>query len=176
MKPENYILKYDEKYINNAISNVANDINNFIEKNSLEKNDILILPILKGAMCFATDLMKKLNFKFEVDFLKASSYHNNKQTSEVLVDLECVSVKNKIVILIDDICDSGKTLKELEEIILKNGATKVYTAVLLKRTISSAYTPTWVGILDESGDWFVGFGMDDCQKWRQLPQIYVIKH
>ncbi len=176
MNQNKYKLKYDKNYIDNAILNMANDINNFVKKEKIEKEDILILPILKGAVCFASDLLRRLTFELEIDFLKASSYHDNEQTSQVLVDIQGVSVKDKIVILLDDVCDSGKTLKKLEQIILENGAKKVYTAVLIKRDVESVYTPTWIGIHDSSADWFVGFGMDDCQKWRQLPEIYIIEH
>ncbi|MGI6680849.1 MAG: phosphoribosyltransferase [Bdellovibrionota bacterium] len=176
MIPTDFKLKYDKNCIDDAISNVADKMNKFFNKKDFKNDDIVALTILKGAMFFSIDLMKKLAFNFSVDFLKASSYHSNKQSTEILIDAKNVFVKDKTVILLDDICDTGITLYELSNILKNYGAKEVYSAVLLKRLgTTSKYKPNWVGFVDKSKDWFVGYGMDDAQKWRQLPEIYVKK-
>ena len=170
--PNELKLRYNKNFIDDALNKIADKMNAFFLNEKYNNQEILILVILNGALYFAADLTRKLDFNAEVASVKASSYTNNKQGGEVKIQINGADVKDKIVILMDDICDTGHTLEKLSKTILEMGAKEVYSATLLLKQANTYFIPTFSGIIYEGDDWFVGYGMDDSQKFRHLPEIY----
>ena len=170
--PKDFKLKYDESLIDDAISKIADNMNKFFMTQDFKDKKILILAVLNGALYFTADLTRKLKFNAEVASIKASSYTNNKQGDSVQIQGYGFNVKDKVIILIDDICDTGHTLKMLSKTMKELGAKEVYSVSLLQKKANTCFVPTFSGIVYDGDDWFVGFGMDDSEYYRHLPKIY----
>ncbi|WP_173933371.1 hypoxanthine phosphoribosyltransferase [Chelativorans sp. Marseille-P2723] len=143
-------------------------------------NDLLVVSVLKGSFIFAADLIRAMHdagISPEVEFIMISSYGGGTTSGEIRVlrDIES-DVKGRDVLLIDDILESGKTLKFTRDLLLSRGARSVSTAVLLdKRSRRQAELEAdFVGF--ECPDYFVvGYGMDVAHAFRELPFVGVIR-
>jgi hypoxanthine phosphoribosyltransferase len=144
--------------------------------------DLLVVSILKGSFVFAADLIRAMHdsgLSPEVEFIFISSYGTGTVSGEVKVlrDIDN-DVKGRDVLLIDDILESGKTLKFTRELMLSRGARSVSIAVLLdkrmRRQSDSAIDADFVGF--ECPDYFVvGYGMDVAHAFRELPFVGVVQ-
>jgi hypoxanthine phosphoribosyltransferase len=144
--------------------------------------DLLVISILKGSFIFAADLIRAMHdmgLSPEVEFIFISSYGAGTTSGEVRVlrDIDN-DVRGRDILLIDDILESGKTLKFTRELMLSRGAASVSIAVLLdkrmRRQSQSAIDADFVGF--ECPDYFVvGYGMDVAHAFRELPFVGVVK-
>ena len=139
------------------------------------RRSVVFVGILNGAFMFFSDLVKKIELPIEIDFVRVKSYDGqNRKEIKFIKDLE-VDVKGKHVYLVDDIIDSGHTMKFLMDKFSERGAVHVTpVAAILKENlvISEALC-----ILKSPQDspWFVGYGMDDeYGKFRNLDTIFKI--
>jgi len=145
-----------------------------------EYKDLIVIAVLKGSFIFAADLiraMHELKIEPEVEFISLASYGSGTEAGEVRVlrDIES-EVKDRDVLLIDDILESGNTLKFARELMLERGARKVEVAVLLDKTMrrKADIFANYVGF--ECPDYFVvGYGMDVGHAFRELPFVGVVK-
>jgi hypoxanthine phosphoribosyltransferase len=142
--------------------------------------DLLVISILKGSFIFAADLIRAMHdtgLSPEVEFIFISSYGAGTTSGEVRVlrDIDN-EVAGRDVLLIDDILESGKTLKFTREMMLERGARSVAIAVLLDKHSKrqTELTADFVGF--ECPDYFVvGYGMDVAHAFRELPFVGVVK-
>ena len=124
------------------------------------RKSVVFVGILNGAFMFFSDLVKKIKLPIEIDFVRVKSYDGqNRKEIKFIKDLE-VDIKGKHVYLVDDIIDSGHTMKFLMDKFSERGAIRVTpVAAILKENlvISEALC-----ILKYSQDspWFIGYGMD----------------
>ncbi|CAM9138667.1 hypoxanthine phosphoribosyltransferase [Mycoplasma marinum] len=135
---------------------------------------IMIIGLLKGAYVFTSDVARSVkNPNLEVEFMVAKSYSNGSSTGEVQIILDLKKeVKNKNVILVEDIVDTGRTLSKVKDLMLFRGAKKVEIAVMCtkpsRREISVEIDyPSFV-IPNEI---VVGYGLDYNEKFRHLPYV-----
>ncbi len=143
-------------------------------------DNLLVISILKGSFIFAADLIRAMHdagVEPEVEFIFISSYGAGTTSGEVRVlrDIDN-DVHGRDILLIDDILESGKTLKFTRELMLSRGAKSVSIAVLLdKRTRrQTEIDADYVGF--ECPDYFVvGYGMDVAHAFRELPYVGVVK-
>ena len=143
-------------------------------------DDLLVISILKGSFVFAADLIRALHdtgLSPEVEFIFISSYGAGTVSGEVRVlrDIDN-EVRGRDVLLIDDILESGKTLKFTRELMLSRGAKSVSIAVLLdkREKRQTDLDADFVGF--ECPDYFVvGYGMDAGHAFRELPFVGVVK-
>lgn len=140
------------------------------------KNPILI-GVLNGSFVFLSDLIRDLDIECEIDFLKLSSYGNEKISSGdvmILKELNC-NPSGRDVIIIEDIVDTGATIDYLYDLIKEYKPSSVKFATLLykKEKCKTNLEIDYVGF--EIEDKFcVGYGMDCAQKYRNLKDIYVL--
>ncbi len=142
--------------------------------------DLLVISILKGSFIFAADLIRAMHdtgLAPEVEFIFISSYGAGTTSGEVrlLRDIDN-EVAGRDVLLIDDILESGKTLKYTRELMLSRGAKSVSIAVLLDKHTKrqTDLTADFVGF--ECPDYFVvGYGMDVAHAFRELPFVGVVR-
>jgi hypoxanthine phosphoribosyltransferase len=138
---------------------------------------LLVVPILKGSFVFAADLIRafyRASLLPEVDFMMLASYRERTTSSgqiEVLRDIS-TDVRDRDVLLIDDILESGRTIAYAKDLLAARGARRVFTAVLLDKPGHRA------GEIDadfrgfECPDRFVvGYGMDMAHAYRELPFV-----
>jgi hypoxanthine phosphoribosyltransferase len=178
--PANFSPVFSEKEIANRIKVLGQEISGWCEgvwKDS--HTDVLVLPVLRGGVFFFADLVRQLTTSVEVDPIRTAAYEtgvNGVQKDAVSVYAEELAVKGRVVLVVDDVCDSGRTLEALEKTLLEKGAREVRTVVLIRRLLDApSFVPCWVGFQYKGPEWFVGYGMDDNQRWRNLPGVYVIK-
>lgn len=140
--------------------------------------DLVVVGILKGAVVFLADLIRSISVPLYMDFMAVSSYGTSTQSSgvvRILKDLD-ISLENKDVLIVEDIIDTGLTLKYLVENLEARGAISVKVCTLLDKP---ARRKTQVAI-DYNGfeipdEFVVGYGLDYNNKYRNLPAVYVLK-
>jgi hypoxanthine phosphoribosyltransferase len=145
-----------------------------------EYQDLLVISILKGSFIFAADLIRAMHDTGaapEVEFMFISSYGAGTTSGEVRVlrDIDN-DVAGRDVLLVDDILESGKTLKFTRELMLERGAKSVSIAVLLDKHMrrQTDLVADFVGF--DCPDYFVvGYGMDVGHAFRELPFVGVVK-
>lgn len=141
--------------------------------------DILAIPILRGGIFFFADLVRNIRHSVEIASARTWAYETDQravQKAKVEVNITEVPAKGRAVLLVDDICDSGKTLHALTQALLGSGARVVKSAALVRREVKDqVFAPDWAGFEYQGSEWMVGYGMDDCDRWRNLPGIYIIR-
>lgn len=172
--PKNYTLIFSKEEISKRTLEIANDISSWVFKNG-HQNNIAIIPLLNGGIFFAADLVR--NFPFSVDIIpiKASAYESDgvepKNKKVEIPDKD--KLIGKIVLVVDDIYDTGSTLKVVKETLNSIGITSIFSVVMIYRTPNKS-KPDWFGFQYDKPDWLVGYGLDNNQKWRNLPSIFKI--
>lgn len=156
------------------IKKIIDDLSIVINKDYKDKNPIII-GLLNGCIPFMSDLVKKLKFKLTLSYIKVSSYEGMNSGFVKLLD-DIPNVNNKDVILIDDICDTGKTLLHLTNLIYQNNAKSVKTIVLLDKKDSRVvdFNPDYYGSY-VTNEFVVGYGLDYNEEYRNLPYIGILK-
>ena len=136
----------------------------------------LVVGLLKGCVPFMTSLIMHMDIHIEMDFMVASSYHGTSSGDvQIKKDLSC-SVKDRYIIIVEDIVDTGKTLKTISDILSIRGAKSIVIVTLLdkpERRITDI-KPKYVGY-QIPNEFAVGFGLDYNEKYRNLPFIGVLK-
>lgn len=138
----------------------------------------LAVGVLKGALPFMTDLMKRFESFIEVDFMDVSSYGNATVSSgevKILKDLN-TSVEGRDVLIIEDIIDSGLTLSYLVDLFKYRKAKSIKIVTLLDKPSGRKVklTADYVGF-EVPDEFVVGFGLDYAEKYRNLPYIGILK-
>lgn len=140
--------------------------------------DLILLGILKGSVMFMAELMKQVTIPCEMDFMAVSSYGNSTQSSgivKIVKDLDS-EIKGKHILIVEDIIDSGITLKYLTKYLGARNPASVDIACLLnkKERRKEDVFAKYIGF--EVPDYFlVGFGLDYAEKYRNLPYIGILK-
>lgn len=137
----------------------------------------IMLGILKGVILFYTDLIRTVRIPLEVDFMAASSYRNGTTSGELVIKKDAsVNLKDRHVIIVEDIVDSGHTLTLLKkEILSRNPASVKVVALLDKQERREVpFEPDIVGF-DCPNEFVVGYGLDYDERYRNLPYIGVLK-
>lgn len=178
--PSHYKLIYNRVQIGEAVRNIAQQVSPWLkETQDKTGQDVLALPIMRGGIFFFCDLARQFEHSVEMRIARTWGYDVGTQNAskEIQMDLSDVQAKDRSILLVDDICDSGRTLKALQQNLLKAGARAVRSAVLIRRLIEPlTYEPEYCGFEFLGPDWFVGYGMEDGEKWRNLPEIYTIEN
>jgi len=146
-----------------------------IEKDFAGK-EITMLGILKGSFIFLSDLIREISLPVECDFIKLSSYKSKEKGKLKIEFLNSLSLKGKNVIIVEDIVDTGCTLKEIIKKIEKEKVAVVKTCVLIikkkKRKCKLKIDYSGFKISDK---FVVGYGLDFDEKYRNLDYIGYIK-
>lgn len=140
--------------------------------------DLLLVCVLKGAVIFVSDLMRKIDIPLDIDFMAISSYGSNTQSSgvvRILKDLN-TAIEGKHVLIVEDIIDSGLTLSYLVDNLKSRGPASVEICTILdkpeRRTTDLEIKYTGFQVPDK---FVVGYGLDYAEKYRNLPYIAVLK-
>ena len=138
----------------------------------------LIVSVLKGSYVFMADLTRAIDLPLTVDFMAVSSYGAGTVSSgqvEIKKDLSD-SIEGKDLIIVEDILDSGNTLAFLKEYFLTKGAASITIVTLLDKPSRrvKAITADLAGFVVPD-EFVVGYGLDYCQRYRNVPYIGVLK-
>lgn len=163
---------FSAEEIQNRVKEMAEEISR-----DLAGEPVLVVGILKGAFVFCADLLRQLTVPTQVDFMAVSSYGNATESSgviRILKDLD-IPVEGQHVLLVEDIVDSGLTLKYLKEYLGHQNPASLRVAVLLdkpsRRKTEVSVDYTGFSIPDA---FIVGYGIDYAEQYRNLPYIGII--
>jgi hypoxanthine phosphoribosyltransferase len=141
--------------------------------------DLVIVGVLKGSIHFHSDLMRQIDLPLSIDFMAVSSYKDGTKSTgdvEILKDLSN-PIREKHVVVVEDIVDTGLTLSRLLDILGSRGAASIKLASLLdkpepriKKELKIDYTGFVV-----PNKFVVGYGLDAAGRYRNLPFIAVVK-
>ncbi|MDD2389287.1 MAG: hypoxanthine phosphoribosyltransferase [Desulfobacterales bacterium] len=164
-------LKKEE--IENQIVSIAKKISA-----DYSHGDLVIVGILKGCFIFISDLVRHLTVPVQIDFISVSSYGSETDSSgEIRMNKELqLDIKNKDVLLIDDIVDTGLTLSSISEYIRSFGPKSVRRCALIDKSErrEKSIALDYVCYKIKEG-FLVGYGLDYAEKYRNLPGIYQLK-
>ena len=154
--------------IKSAIKLFADKINS-----NYQNKEVIIIAILKGSVLFLRDLFEYLDFKNSIEYVDISSYKGKSRTDIVSLPFK-INVKNKNILIIDDICDTGNTLSFITNLIKRNNPKSIRTSVLLKKNIQNTkFMPDdYLFLIPDK--FVVGYGLDYNEKYRFLNQIYTL--
>ncbi|GEK31015.1 MAG: hypoxanthine phosphoribosyltransferase [Kurthia sp.] len=138
----------------------------------------LLVGVLKGAMPFMADLMKRIDAYLEIDFMDVTSYGNATVSSgevKIVKDLN-TSVEGRDIIIVEDIIDSGLTLSYLVDLFKYRKAKSIKIITLLDKPSGRKVelNADYVGF-DVPDAFVVGYGLDYAERYRNLPYIGVLK-
>lgn len=143
-----------------------------------EGKKLLIVGVLKGSIYFLTDLSRHINLPCNIDFMQASSYGANTVSSGEIKITKDISndLTGFDVLLVEDILDTGKTLKHIHDMLSKRNPQSIAVVTLLdkpSRREVDIYAD-YIGV-DVPNEFVVGYGLDYNQFYRNLPYIGVLK-
>jgi len=137
----------------------------------------LLVAVLKGSVPFLAELVKHIDLDIEFDFMDVSSYEGTESIGDVRIikDLDR-SIKGTSILLVEDIVDTGRTIKEVTRLLLNKGATEVKIVSLLDKPSRRVIeiSADYVGF-EIPNEFVVGFGLDFNEKYRNLPYVGVLK-
>jgi hypoxanthine phosphoribosyltransferase len=140
--------------------------------------EVMLVPILTGAVIFVADLMRQLPIKLKIGVVTVSSYpgmsmkSRGAQLASALPD----DLEGRHVLIVDDILDSGGTIRLIREEVERRHPSSVRACVLLRKQIPSAMaTPCEYVGFDIADEFVVGYGLDYDNYYRNLPEIGVLK-
>jgi len=137
---------------------------------------IVFVCIMKGGFMFFSDLVKSIKYPIEVDFIRCSSYDGQEQKALKLHSDVEVSIEDKTVFIVDDILDSGKTIKMLKNHFLKYGAKQVETVSAVYKENVGFPNHFYIYKQPEGvNPWYIGYGMDGPKGYsRNLNTIHTL--
>jgi len=143
--------------------------------NDYKGKDLILVGLLKGCIPFLSDLAKHIDLPLEIHYFIISSYHGTTTSSNIIIkhDIE-VSLKDKDVLLVEDIVDTGKTIKTVINLFKNRGAKSIKIVSLLKKEEKNAIKIDYLGF-SIPNKFVLGYGLDFDQKYRNLPYIGVLK-
>lgn len=158
------------------IEEKVNGIAQRLNEDLKEVDTPLFLSVLSGSFIFAADLIRKINVQSDIAFIKLASYEGTESTGNVkqIMGLS-KSVKDKTVVIIEDIVDTGNTIAELYKILQDAGAADIRICALMfkpgsyRKDIKIDYP-----VFSIPNDFIIGYGLDYNQLGRQYKDIYVI--
>jgi len=160
--------------INAALDKIAQQITT-----KLKDTQPILLGVMVGALIPLGQLLTRLHFPLEVDYLHATRYRGAMRGGDLhwLVEPR-LDLKNRTVLIVDDVMDGGLTLMAIIDYCKQAGAKAVYSAVMIdkirKREPGVNFEPDFKGIAVDDRFLF-GFGLDYHGYWRNLPGVYAVK-
>ena len=146
--------------------------------NPAGKDEVTLVPVLTGAIIFVADLMRELPFKMRIDVVTISSYPGQAMTSQGarLVGELPINLAGKHVLIVDDILDSGQTLRLVREKLAARHPKSLRACVMLRKQnpVAQATQCEYVGF-DIPDEFVVGYGLDFDHYYRNLPEIGTLR-
>ncbi len=164
---------HDFSQLEKAMDNMAAEITA-----KLEHENPIILCVMVGALIPTGHLLTRLHFPLEVDYIHATRYRGAMRGGDLhwLVEPR-KSLKDRTILIVDDIMDGGLTLAAIIDYCKQFGAKAVYTAVMVnklrEREASVNFEPDFIGVTTENR-FLVGFGLDYEEYLRNAPGIYAV--
>ncbi len=149
-----------------------------ITKDYANSESLTLVGLLKGTVPFIADLMREIDLPLTVEYMDVSSYHGGVESTgevKILKDLD-TPVASRDVLIVEDVIDTGKTLKTIVELLKQRGANSVKVVTLVDKTIKRIVEldVDYIGC-KMGGEFIVGYGLDYDELYRNLKYIGVLK-
>ena len=172
--PDVETILFDEHAIAETVKRMGREISaDYHGKN------LVLIAVLRGAVVFMGDLMRAIDCQTAIDFMAVSSYGDGAKSSgivRIVKDLD-MDIKGRDVLIVEDILDSGLTLKYLMKNLSNRHPNSLEVAAFLWKDVpgrTTAVDPKYVGFHCPN-DFVVGYGMDYAERYRNLPYVGVLK-
>jgi len=177
--PANFQIQYSQEQIASRVKELGIEVDQWCKSVWADsRTDVVAIPVLRGGVYFFADLSREITSSIEIAPVRTSAYDaGTNAAKEVSVEqfADPVQIKGRVVLIVDDVCDSGRTLEQLEKALIERGAREVRSVVLIRRLLPRpTFVPCWVGFEYTGPEWFVGYGMDDSERYRNLPDVHTI--
>lgn len=164
---------FSEQVLNERISELGAQITK-----DYQGKPLIVVGILKGSNIFTSDLVRKINLPLKMDFMAVSSYGNATESTgvvKILKDLDR-GIEDQHVLIVEDIVDSGLTLKYLKDILLTRNPASVKICTLLDKPArrKENIVPDYLGF-EVPDEFIVGYGIDYAEHYRNLPFVGILK-
>ena len=162
-------------YSEEEIQNKVKELGEKITEDYKGKN-LFLLGILKGAVPFMADIMRRIDLDLEYDFMDVSSYKGTRSLGEVriLKDIS-TSIVGKDILIVEDINDTGITLSYLTKVLKSRGANSIEIVTMLsKPSRRKVELPVKYNGYEIEDNFVIGYGMDYDEKYRALPFIGIL--
>ena len=159
------------------LDNLVQDLGDTLTEKCHEYGSgIVFICVMKGGFMFFSDLIKHIKYPIEVDFIKCSSYEGQEQKMlQLHYDIES-DLQDKTVFIVDDILDSGETMKMLKSHFLAHGAKQIETVSAVYKENVDFPKHFYIYKQPEGfNPWYIGYGMDDYKGYqRNLDTIHTL--
>ena len=162
----------NENDLTSRIEEVAKQI-----QKDFNGEEIVLICVLKGAAFFAIELAKRIESSVIIDFIKVSSYKGTTSTGTLKFTSDITQeIENKNVLVVEDIVDTGRTLSYLKDYLLSKNPKSLKFCTMLdkKERREFDFTPDYT-CFDIPNKFFIGYGLDFDEKYRNLPYIGYIE-
>lgn len=162
-----------EGAIQHRIKELANQINE-----ELRDKDVVFLGILNGAFLFAADLFRLIDFPARISFIKLASYQGTSSSGSIkeLIGWN-EDIHNKVIVVIEDIVDTGNTLERIvDELVIRKAAEVKIAALLHKPEAYRKQIPLHYIGFEIPNNFVVGYGLDYDGFGRNIPSVYTLKN
>ena len=164
---------YTQDQVNQRLDELANTLT---EK--YQDEFPVLVSVMTGAIIFTSEMMKRLNFKLNVDYVDVSSYEESSESTGKVKLIQDLShdIKGRPVIIMEDIIDTGRTLQALSEVMKDRGAASVEVVAMLDKPDTRVvdFHADYYGF--QAPDAFlVGYGLDYNGLYRNLPYVGILK-
>ncbi|MBR6484979.1 MAG: hypoxanthine phosphoribosyltransferase [Clostridiales bacterium] len=162
-----------QEEISGMVKRVASEINN----DYCGVEELVVVPILTGAFIFASDLVRELKMPVNIDFMQVSSYVGENSTGVLKIKKDItVDIRGKDVLIVEDIIDTGRTLKLLKEMLAKKEpkSLKICTAFDKPDRRLNDLVPDYNGIVIPD-KFIVGYGLDYNGQFRNYKDIRIVR-
>ncbi len=140
--------------------------------------ELTVIAVLTGSLMFMADLLRRIPLPLKLDFLAVASYHGKTETSGEVIfkQVALPDVKDRHILILDDILDSGLTLAAIREKLEALGPRSIRVCVLLskKKRRQRHVDADYIGFEIED-EFVVGYGLDFMEQYRNLPYIGVLR-
>ncbi|PPE04315.1 hypoxanthine phosphoribosyltransferase [Williamsoniiplasma lucivorax] len=167
-------ILYTRTEIAQRSQELALEIDQHYQSQDVVENTILIVGILKGCVPFMAEILNHITYECETDYMVMSSYKGGVKASgdpKIVLDIN-TNVKNRHILIAEDVIDSGLTLEFVKNYFYTRGAKDVKIITLVDKPTKRAVdlVPDWTGF--KVGDEFlIGFGLDYEERLRNLPYV-----
>ncbi|MBD3343387.1 MAG: hypoxanthine phosphoribosyltransferase [Candidatus Lokiarchaeota archaeon] len=166
-------LLFDSNEISQKIAELAKEINDLYEE-----KDLLLIGVLKGAFVFMADLIRKIKIPLEIGFVQLSSYQRSTTSSgnvRIVNDIR-TPIQFKHILIVEDIIDTGLTMRFLMNHIKKKNPASINICTLTnKPSRREVEVPITFSGFKVPNKFIVGYGIDYKEKYRNLPAIYYVE-
>ena len=171
---DNAVCLYSEAEIEKAIDRIAKEMGEI-----LHDQNPLFLSVMNGAVIFTGKLMTRLGFPLQMDYVHATRYRGEMHGRDLhWLSVPTIPLENRVVVVMEDVLDSGLTLAAVMDYCIQQNAKKVYSAALVDknhpRDVDGVKKADFTGIAVED-KFLIGYGLDYKEYFRNLPGIYAVE-